>query len=97
MFEEKGGGKKDKPTSWEITLPNDHIWSGSKDGKALEARITPKAACKPLSFTAAPIDEMGTVDVSFTTSSSCVKGDIEKALWKTMKKTVAVSCKKMRS
>lgn len=75
---------------------NDHIWSGSKHGKSLQTNITSFKNCALRDFVATPIDEMGTVDVTFTTGVLCGKSDIESALWETMKQRLVVLCKKMR-
>lgn len=80
---------------WEITLPNDHIWSGDDDGGRLKAFIDTGGSCVAINFTAMPIDEWGTVDASFVTAMGCGRADVETALYETMARRLAVKCQRM--
>lgn len=100
VLEQTRGGKGDRVSGWEITLPNDHIWSGTKNhGTALKAQLGKfkDDACKPVNFTGRPIDMVGTVDTTFTTTATCKKKLVEKALYDTMEQKLAVKCKKIKS
>lgn len=110
VYEEAGGGgggpgpppNRSPPAGhdWQVALPNDHVWSGAQDdGKALAARI--RATCGSRStaaldnFVAYPVDELGTVDVTFTTGVDCGVERVEFALFRTMRGWVPVECKRM--
>lgn len=92
-------------TDWQITLPNDHIWSAAQDddGHALAIRLAQSQTSCRLRlhrFVAFPVDELGTVDVSFRTTDAAACGAKEvvvSALFWTMRGMLAVSCREMPS
>lgn len=85
---------------WQIVLPNDHIWSGQEEhGTALEGSI--RWLCNSAkggleNVEAFPVDEYGTVDMTFRADVVCEE-TIEKMMFLVMKGRVKVECKKMPS